>query len=188
MYKILLLVGLLILTASCSGQWTEYPDRDSDFIATSPYVEIGDMLNVNVFGETDLSGDYPVLGDGTIQIPLIGAIAVQGLTIDSATDAIISKFRREGYLINPQITLSVAQSRTVKIMGEIRQTGEFPYTSGMTILDLVVRAGGFSYRANQNKFDIVRKSSDGSGERVIDGDLSTQIVPGDIIRVKERYF
>jgi polysaccharide export outer membrane protein len=179
---------LALFVMSCSGQWTDYPVRDENLTNVEQYIEVGDVLNISVFNESNLSGEYPVLGNGAIQIPLLGTIKVQGLTLDMATELIAAKFREGGYLRNPDVTLSVAQSQTVRIMGEVRATGEYPYKSGMTILDLAVNAGGFSYRANQNKFDIVRKGTAGESEKVIQGKLSTQILPGDIVRVKERYF
>lgn len=188
MLKIYVLIGLLFVTVACSGQWDSYPDRDVTTQQTQQTIEIGDMLNVSVFDETNLSGDYPVLADGTIQIPLIGAIKVEGKSIDEASQSISKKFVDKGYLIDPKLTLSVAQSKTVKIMGEIRGTGEYPYTEGMTILGLVAKSGGFSYRANQDTFDIVRKQPEGKTEKIVEGTLSTRLMPGDIIRVKERYF
>ena len=188
MTKFIALFGLLILTVACSGQWDRYPERDPTSHSVEQTIDIGDMLNVSVFGEGDLSGDNPVLADGNIQIPLIGTINVVGLTIEQASEAIAKKFVQKGYLIDPKLTLSVAQSKTVKIMGEIRGTGEYPYNEGMTILGLVAKSGGFSYRANQDSFDIVRKQEGGKTEKVIKGNLSTRLMPGDIVRVKERYF
>ena len=188
MSKIYIYSFILFLVVACSGQWNTYPERTDAVNKAVPTIEIGDTLNVSVFDESNLSGDYPVLADGTIQIPLIGTIEVAGLDIPQAAELISKKFIEKGYLTDPKLTLSMAQSNTVKIMGEVRGAGEYPFTEGMTILGLVAKAGGFSYRANQNKFDIVRKQSNNMTEKVIGGALSTRLMPGDIVRVKERFF
>jgi polysaccharide export outer membrane protein len=186
-YNLLILIALFLVT-SCSGQWSEYPQSQYTASTKEQLIESGDSLSITVFGEEALSDQYLVLNNGTIQVPLIGAVVVEKKTLDQAQELLAESFKKEGYLVNPKITLSIAQSRTVKIMGEILDAGEYPYTEDMTILDLVARAGGFSYRANQNRFDIVRKDPNGSSETVLDAVLSSRLRPGDIIRVKERYF
>ena len=118
---------------------------------------------------------------------MIGEIFVKGHLLNEASQMISDAFEKKGYLVDPQITLSIAQSKTVKIMGEVKSDGEYPYKNDMTILGLVASAGGFSYRADQQEFDIVRKKNDGT-EELIRGTISTSVMPGDIIRVRERYF
>jgi len=184
--KLFMLLFLLGLSA-CSGDWSSYPVQTDVVIDKSQYIEIGDTLNVNIFEEESISGSYKVLRDGTIQIPLIGSIAVNKLLLTDASDVIAQALRKKGYLVNPKVTLSIAQSQTVNIIGEINGAGEYPYQDGLTILGVVAKAGGFSYRANQDSFDIVRKKTDTS-EEVIKGQISTRVMPGDIIRVRERFF
>lgn len=187
MRKIVIYVCMLTLFG-CSGNWTEYPPPPKETVVDKKQtIEIGDTVHISIFDETDLSGDYVVLQDGTIQIPLVGEVQVENLLLTDAADKIESTMRQKGYLVNPQVTLSIAQFKTVKIMGEIAKTGEYPFKDGMTILDVVASAGGFSYRARQEDFDIVRKTSEGM-EEVIQGQISTRVKAGDIIRVRERYF
>jgi polysaccharide export outer membrane protein len=188
MFKNISLLIILVFFAACTGEWSDYPQSQYSETDREQMIESGDTLKVSVFGEPELSGEYSVLNDGTIQIPLIGIIDVEKKSLEQAREVIEESFIKKGYLVNPKITLSIAQSRTVKIMGEIMQTGEYPFTTDMTVLDLVAKAGGFSYRANQNDFDIVRKHPDGFSEKMIPGKLSTRVKPGDIVRVKERFF
>lgn len=150
-------------------------------------IGIGDSIDVSVFNEPNLSSEYTVLQDGSIQIPLIGAIHINDMELNAAADLIARTLKNKGYLVNPKVTLSIAQSQTVKILGEIQQSGEYVYTDNMTILGLAANAGGFSYRAQQDRFDIIRKNGDET-EQVLKGQISTKLEPGDIVRVGERYF
>lgn len=184
--KISLLLMAFMLFA-CSGEWSRYPVIEPDIVEKIQLIGAGDKINVNVFEEANLSGDYEVLPNGTLLIPLIGSVDVEGLNLQDAAHVIEKRLSQSGYLINPKVSLAIAQSQTVKIMGEVVDTGEFPYSENLTILGLVAKASGFSYRANQQRFDIVRMQADGS-ERVIRGVISSRVEPGDIIRVRERYF
>lgn len=179
---------LCIFISACSGNWADYPARaPTSATSTQQIIDIGDKINVSIYNEADLSGNYTVLADGTIQIPLIGEISVKGLPLRDASSLISTALKQQGVLVSPKVTLSVVQLKTVKIMGEIQDIGEYPYSDNLTILGLVAKAGGFSYRAQQNQFDIVRKTNDGQ-EEIIKGTISTLVQAGDIIRVRERYF
>lgn len=188
MRKILIIVCLFFIHG-CSGNWSTYPLQPVGALdSESQKISVDDVLNVNIFDETQLSGDYIVLKDGTIQIPLIGEIFVEKLFLQEAAKIIEHELESKGYLVNPKISLSISeQSKTIRIMGEVMNTGEYAYKDGMTVLAVVANAGGFSYRAKQDDFDIIRRSEDGA-EKVIKGQISTRIMPGDIIRVRERYF
>ena len=71
-------------------------------------------------------------------------------------------------------------------MGEVMSTGEYPFKDGLTVLAAVANAGGFTYRARQEDFDIIRKNT--NSEEHLVGTLSTPLKAGDIIRVRERFF
>jgi len=184
--QLIILISAFLLFA-CSGEWTHYPVTQSETVEKTQVIDFGNKITVSVFEEANLSGDYDVLSNGTLMMPLIGSVDVQGLNLTNAAQVIGQKLIQSGYLINPKVTLAMAQPQTVKIMGEVIDTGEFPYSENLTILGLVAHASGFSYRADQNEFDIVRTQADGL-ERLIEGYISTRVKPGDIVRVRERYF
>ena len=172
----------------CSGEWSSYPGQSLDKEKNAKdLIGPGDTLDAAIFGEPDLSGEYIVLSDGTIQMPLVGIITIEALSLEEAGEKISKTYQKKGYLVDPKVSLSIAQSKTLRILGEVQNAGEYTYKQGATVLALVANAGGFSYRANQNRFDIVRKNADGT-EKVIQAVLSTRLQPGDIVRVKERYF
>lgn len=152
---------------------------------TSDYVlGSGDKLRVNVFGEEDLSGEVDVNGTGKVSLPLIGQVQAAGLTIDAFTEEVASKLR-EGYLTNPKVSVEVLNYRPFYIIGEVTTPGQYPYTNGMTVLNAVAVAGGFTYRANEDKVLITR-----GDQKEVEYKLTqaVKVLPGDIVKIPERFF
>ncbi|HEY4344546.1 MAG TPA: polysaccharide biosynthesis/export family protein [Parvibaculum sp.] len=144
----------------------------------------GDKLRVIVFGEQDLSGEFDVTGTGKASLPLIGQVQATGLTLDEFEQEIAGKLK-EGYLTNPKISVEVLNYRPFYIMGEVDKPGEYPYTSAMTVLNAVAVAGGFTYRASQDHVFITRG---GREEDEYPANQSVRVLPGDIVRIPERFF
>lgn len=143
----------------------------------------GDKLRVIVFGEQDLSGEFDVTGTGKVSLPLIGQVQAAGLTLDEFEHKIASKLK-EGYLTSPKVSVEVLNYRPFYIIGEVTKPGEYPYTNGMTVLNSVAVAGGFTYRANQDQVFITR----GGNESEYPVSQSVRVLPGDIVRIPERFF
>jgi polysaccharide export outer membrane protein len=72
-------------------------------------------------------------------------------------------------------------------VGEVKTPGSYPYVSGMTILNAVALAGGFTYRAREDKFYLHRMEDSGRKEE-LDATPDSEVKPGDVITVRERYF
>lgn len=183
----IIMTALLSLNA-CTNAWDQYPTNPEELSITKPStIAIGDVISITVTGENDLSNEYTVTDDGTITMPLAGSIKIQGLNAVQARQSIRSALMNGGYLVNPEVIVTTHTTQSFYIMGEILNAGEFKHTPGMTLLEAVAKAGGFSYRANQTTFDIVRHDET-QGNRVIRGNIASNIRPGDIIRVRERLF
>jgi polysaccharide export outer membrane protein len=90
-----------------------------------------------------------------------------------------------GYLVEPQVSIEVLNYRPFYIIGEVNNPGSFSYVNGMTVINAVALAGGFTYRADQDDIVISRGGSSGPE---IEGALDTKVLPGDIIEVQERFF
>jgi len=145
----------------------------------------GDRLRVIVFGEPDLSGEFEVDGSGAFSIPLIGQLDAFQLTVRELERAIVVKLK-QGYLLDPRVSVEVMNYRPFYIVGEVKEGGEFPFVSGMHALKAVAIAGGYTYRANTQRVYITRK---GSAEEIeMPASQGTAIYPGDVIRIPERYF
>lgn len=145
----------------------------------------GDKLSISVFNQDDLSGEYTVNGSGRFTMPYIDGVKAAGLSIPELTDLIISKLKPD-YLINPRVSIEVLNFRPYYIIGEIASSGSYPFVEGITYLNAVAIAGGFTYRARE-KYVMVKRKDKSNGEE-IKLPLNNFVKPGDIIRVTERLF
>jgi polysaccharide export outer membrane protein len=143
----------------------------------------GDRLRVTVFGESELSGEFQVDGAGTVAMPLIGEVRARGLTVREFEKAVTSALQ-DGYLRRPQVSVEVLNFRPFYILGEVQRPGSYPYVDGMTVLNAVVLAGGYTYRARTNRLTIRRANE--AEEREVGDDAV--VLPGDVIRIPERFF
>lgn len=145
----------------------------------------GDKLRVTVFNETDLSGDYEVSDQGMVALPLIGQVKVAGKTLSETDDLIAQKYGAN-YLVNPRVSVEVLNYRPFFILGEVRSPGGYPYVSGMTVLNAVALAGGYTPRADKSDILLKHANSPTSKEQRVPEDYP--VLPGDVIRVTERFF
>lgn len=145
----------------------------------------GDKIRVIVFGEPSLSGEFEVSGSGMIAFPLVGQLTALGIST-SEFQARVAAALRDGYIKDPRVSVEVLNYRPFYILGEVTKPGEYPYTNGLTVMKAVATANGFTYRADTRKVFIKRANED--IERQISLDAGTMVLPGDTIRVKERYF
>lgn len=145
----------------------------------------GDKLKITVFGEDGLTGEFFVAGNGRISFPLIGEVPAAGMTVQAVQDEIRSALK-DGYIKDPRVSAEVLIFRPYYILGEVTKPGEYPYSNGISVMNAVATAGGFTYRANQ-KYIYVKKADEEKEHKVrlTDGIL---LDPGETIRIAERYF
>lgn len=145
----------------------------------------GDRIRVTVFGHEDLSGEFDVDGSGNVSLPLIRNVAAQGLTVSQLEQAIIDRLQPD-YLKDPSVSVEVLNYRPFYIYGEVNQPGSYPYVNGMTVLNAIAMAGGFTYRAKKSRVEIVRAND--ASRNPQEGGPDTRVLPGDVIEVPERFF
>jgi polysaccharide biosynthesis/export protein len=144
-----------------------------------------DRVRVKVYGEPEITGEYEVDINGQISVPLAGHIGAEGLTTRQLERAIASALAK-GIVRDARVSVEVALYRPYYILGEVKKSGEYPYRLGLTVMDAVASAGGFTYRANESKVYLRRAGA--SGEETISLDSPVPVFPGDNIRIPERYF
>jgi polysaccharide export outer membrane protein len=144
----------------------------------------GDQLRVTVFGEPDLTGEYLVGSQGAIAYPLIGEIAASGMTVLEFTEGL--RVALMEYLRNPNVSVEVANYRPFFILGEVQRPGTYPYSASLTVLNAVATAGGFTYRANRRRVWI--RHANEAEENAYRLEITTPVLPGDTIRIGERFF
>ena len=145
----------------------------------------GDQLRVIVFGQQDLSGDFEIDGTGLLSLPLIGKIRVGGNTLAEAESTIIKELKPD-YLKDPHVSLQVLNYRPFYIIGEVQAPGSYPYVNGMTVLEAVAIAGGFTYRAKESRMKIIRATDSTRQKNTVSP--GTVVFPGDVIEIPERFF
>lgn len=145
----------------------------------------GDKVRITVYNEDTLSGEYEVDGSGQLSLQLIGAIKASGLTVPQLTSIIEDKLR-QGYLRNPSVAVEVLNYRPFYVLGEVKEPGKYPFVSGMTVLNAIALAGGYTYRGKKDRAMLIRAKDPAKKEQVVTP--SEAVMPGDIIRVPERIF
>jgi polysaccharide export outer membrane protein len=177
--------GLAVSGCSSIAQISDGEQQQILAEAQAPRLQAGEKIRVNVYGEASLSGDYQIDPSGFVSVPLAGNIKAVGLTQNELAEALATSFRSR-YLKNPKVTVSVAEFRPFYIIGEIEKPGSYPYTSGLNVLSAIAIAGGTTYRASKSTILIQHPGENALREYKIDA--SVPILPGDIIKVPQRYF
>jgi protein involved in polysaccharide export with SLBB domain len=145
----------------------------------------GDRIRLTVFRHQDLSGEFEIDGEGAFAMPLVGSIAALSLTPREVERRIEAELTTQGYLIDPQVSIEVLNYRPFYILGEVRNPGSYAYAEGMSVTTAITLAGGFSHRAAESDITLTRGGVNG---RTITAALDSEILPGDIIEVPERFF
>jgi protein involved in polysaccharide export with SLBB domain len=186
-----LILAVVLAVSGCSGGANlgpATPEEQQSYAAAataSPRLQSGEKIRVTVYGEDKLSGDYEIDPNGLISLPLAGTIKAAGLTQTELEAELSRKFRSE-YLKNPKVTISIASFRPFYILGEVERPGEYPYKSGLNVLSASALAGGPTYRASRSTVLIQRVGESSMREYPMTSNVP--ILPGDLVRIPERYF
>jgi|GEM_PF-6064048 len=145
----------------------------------------GIWLSVNVNNSPDLSRVVRVSASGDIGLPQIGKVHVGGLTGPATERAIRARLQQSGEAVT-KVKVAYFQPGPVFVLGEVQKAGEFAYKDGVALADLIDQAGGLTYRADSRRVFITRYNQPDELEMPVT--RSTQVMPGDVIRVPQRYF
>ncbi len=145
----------------------------------------GDRVRVTVFGQEDLSGEFEVDGNGRVSLPLVREVQAAGLTLQELEARITDKLKPD-YLKNPRVSVEVLNYRPFYIIGEVKKPGSYSFVSGMSVVNAIALAGGYTYRASENKVLITRATDPERKQEP--ANHATPVLPGDVIEVPERYF
>jgi len=181
MIRLFVLLNLLFLAACAPVALTDRITVD----AFEYRIGSGDKLKVTTYGEERLSGDFTVNSAGAIAFPLVGDVMAKGKTLSEFSAQLRTTLGSE-YVRNPQVSVEIVNFRPVYVLGEVAKPGEFAYNERMSVFALVAKAGGYTYRANQD-FAYIRGEGD-SDERAVRLGSATAVQPGDTIRIPERRF
>ncbi len=199
MTHLLLLLSMVVFTGCGSVAITDMPEPASGRALNEYKIGVGDQLRINVWKNEELSSEVPVRPDGKISLPLVGDINAQGLSALQLSANITTSLK--AFIRSPQVNIIVLDAGSVDYLLRVRVTGavstprSIPHRDGMTVLDLVLEAGGPTEFASANRAKLFRKVN---GEvktypiRLNDilkkGRLQTNytLAPSDIVIVPER--
>ncbi len=197
----LIAVGLLVLLSACNADRIGSSSLVSQTAARAQLVSnmraqagaptpgyllhASDKVRVKVYNEAEITGEYEVDAAGFVSIPLAGRIRAAGTTPRQLERAIRARLR-DGIITDPKVSVEIAAYAPFYIHGEVKRAGELPYRPGITVIDAIASAGGFTYRADEGKVFLRRAGS--MVEDVYPTDLPVPVYPGDNVRIPERYF
>jgi polysaccharide biosynthesis/export protein len=144
----------------------------------------GDRLAIRIAGEADLTGEYVVDPTGNISLPYVQNLIVAGQTTSQIESHIAEKLK-SGFLRNPQVSVQVTTLRPFYILGEVNGAGSFPYQAGMTVQNAIAIAGGYAPRADKHEVLLTRRNIKGTETYRVP--VTTQVYPGDVIYIRERW-
>ncbi len=200
---------LLVLTTLGCGAFRD--PKPSEYSSQEVYAEdttLGarDVFEVRVFRHEEMSGTYSVSDEGTINFPEIGLVAVIGKTPAEVEKDIQGRLA-DGYLVNPSVSVLVKEykSKTVSVLGQVRKPTVVPYTAGMSIVDAISQAGGFTPMARKNAVRVTRTAAAAAAADKDNEDDATAFTvpvesiangkakpfflrPGDTVFVPERWY
>lgn len=146
----------------------------------------GDKIKITVYDEPDLSMEVTLSESSTISYPFLGNVKVAGLTIEQL-ESELTKGLKDGYLVKPEVTVSIEQYRQFYIHGEVKKPGGFPYVPGITLRKAIALAGGFTERASHSKIYVIHDDSKASDVREL-MKMDQEVHPGDTITVDQSFF
>lgn len=146
-------------------------------------LDVGDSIKIQVFGEPDLTLEMVLDETGAFDYPFVGRVSAVGRTVDEL-EKIIDSGLRGDYLIDPEVNVSVNKYRNFFIKGEVKRPGGYPYQPGLTVIQAVTLAGGFTERASKDKLLVQRKGK----TQTYRVRANSSLGPGDILTVDQSLF
>jgi polysaccharide export outer membrane protein len=195
-------ISVAALTLLGCGSTGQIPLASDTPVVEAEYrMGVDDRVQVTVWRNPELSAQGPVRPDGKITVPLIGDVEAGGHTPAEVAEQI--KKQLSVYIRDPNVAVIIMELRSheylsrVRVTGAVRVAKSIPYRQGMTVLDVVLEAGGPNDFAAPNRTKLYRKVKDKVevyevelGDILNKGQLQTNfpLRPGDVLTVPERLF
>ena len=154
-------------------------------VASKYTLASGDIIQIQVYGEQELSVEARLSDAGTIIYPFLGELKLAGKTIGEVEQLVTTGLQGD-YLVTPRVSVKVDEYRQFYVNGQVKSPGGYAYQPGLTVQRAVSLAGGFTERASRSKIFIV-KEGDSSGA-LTRSKLNSLVRPGDILIIEESFF
>jgi polysaccharide export outer membrane protein len=187
---------LVVLSVACAAR------RDNSHINLEPPTDQttlgpGDVFQLQIVGEKDLPLEYQVASDGTVNLPFVHQVKVAGLEPQQVERLVAERLVELQVLSDPSVVVTVKEyaSKRISVLGQVQKPGSFPFTSGMTLIQVISLAGGLTAIAEADRVNLTRHSKTGSRTVVLSIEAITEgrspdipLQAGDQIFVHERIF
>jgi polysaccharide export outer membrane protein len=191
-----LALAAVLATQACG------PKVDNSRVHLPPPVEnttvgAGDVFTLQIVGEKDLPQEFQIDSEGNVNLPFVHLVHVDDLEPQEIADLVRKRLMKDQILSNPSVIVRVQQynSKHVTVLGQVQKPGSFPFTPGITLIQLVSQAGGLNAIGNADWVNLIRKNKDGTKSVIISlGSIMVGRSPdiplqaGDQIFVHERVF
>lgn len=195
-YIVLSIILCAFGLAACGGAPVKDQSKESAAAAANAALVVGDSsntyrlspgdtINITVFGEPDLTLDVVLNASGTFNYSYLGSLNILNKTL-AEVQTLITEGLKDGFLIDPKVSVTMDSFREVFIGGEVELGGNFPYQPGLTVGKAVVLARGFTERASRNNIFVVSEGAESS--KPIKVSLDYVLKPGDVVTVQRRFF
>lgn len=180
-----ILITLLWLCVSLTGVAASTVHAQTTAPVDSSYqLGSGDLIRIQVYGETDLSMEARITDTGTLSYPFLGQIQVAGRTLGQLQDLIVKGLKGE-YLVDPKVSVTIIDYRQFYVNGEVKRPGGFSFKPGLTVRKAISLAGGLTERASSSKIYVISEKAPDQQKSV---DMNTPVHPGDIITIDQSFF
>lgn len=211
MYRVWGVIATLVavaLSSGCAAPTASSPEAINRALTVDTTTSVDeyilgptDTVRISVWRNDDLSITVPVRPDGKVSVPLVGDVQASGKTPENLADDIERQLA--SYIRQPQVSVVVTSMGShefidrVRVTGAVQQPLSMPHRAGMTVLDLVLQAGGANQFAAENNAMLYRKVGNDVvaipvrlDDILTRGDVKTNypLRPGDILSIPERVF
>ncbi len=144
----------------------------------------GDIIDIIVYGEPDMSMKFKVGKAGVVNFPYIGEVQISGRTPSSIEQEIEERLKGD-YLVNPMVTINMEMFRLFYVSGEVTSPNGYEYRPALTVEQAIAIAGGFTDRADRDDINIRHGDSN---ELIEDVELTYPVRPGDTVIIEQSFF
>lgn len=145
----------------------------------------GDVIEVRVYGEDELSTVLSVPTDGTVAYAFVGEFKLAGTSVNAVQQKIYQRLLGD-YLTQPRVSVTVLTYRDFYIYGEVAKPGAYPWQPGLTVRKALTLAGGLRERASTSKWFLVHEGDGENDRRKVAQD--DPVSPGDALSIDQSFF
>lgn len=183
------------LLGSCGGALPHPLDLPPPVEVTT--LGVGDVFELHILGEDKLAVAYTVAPDGTVDLPYVKRVKVEGLEPQQVAELVRNRLMEREILSDPSVSLSMKEynSKRVEVLGEVQRPGSVPLVPGMTLLRAISLSGGFNALARKTQVTIRRRVKNETRVSTISvEDIIANRIPdpplqsGDSINVPQKVF